>query len=616
MPKERILVSHQAKINPKKSDDGWSYKVDLYYSDDFFVSKKLALHKGNKFIISQKYLFVAQVEDQENQEVTLMVSDSRLPEYHFKNVKLPLSLKEHSYSITDTSEDSVFLMVNHAGEDARYGHLYISDVTGVNYSLSLRYNLMSNKYYSDIDKVEGLEGIYLANRIDPTFMKENKKQVIDVSRNPMGDTKQVRAIQNEDASYLNYVQTIVTFNKGSQWNYLAAPQRDVDGKLIECGDYCFLHLHGTTSKYPPYYTSPNAKGIVLGNGNIGQHLSNNHEELSTFMSRDGGLTWLMIRKGPHLYEIGDHGGIIVIADCINLTDTVYYSLDEGISWNDVRISDTPIKVITIEIEETSTSHKFLVYGEKPTKTDKVGFITPVDFVTLGLRNCVKADAPGLEDSDYELWSPNDGRIGQECLMGRKTTYVRRKREVECLNGEKFERKVFVENCQCHESDFECDYGYYRPKQKEKCIPVKGFKVNDLINPTPPDNCIDYYTVTKGYRRIPGNSCINGQFYEPLVLPCPGFRLNRIFGLIIVFIILAALVILMLSTFNKDFFSALKDFFRKYNVYYNPNPSSSNNKRKDKYKSLGNTDEFTDINDYSTNNEEEDDDTLIGSIRRP
>ena len=31
------------------------------------------------------------------------------------------------------------------------------------------------------------------------------------------------------------------------------------------------------------------------------------------MSRDGGLTWLELDKGSHIYDIGDHGGIIVMA---------------------------------------------------------------------------------------------------------------------------------------------------------------------------------------------------------------------------------------------------------------------------------------------------------------
>jgi len=31
------------------------------------------------------------------------------------------------------------------------------------------------------------------------------------------------------------------------------------------------------------------------------------------MSRDAGLAWYEVRKGSHIYEMADHGGIIVMA---------------------------------------------------------------------------------------------------------------------------------------------------------------------------------------------------------------------------------------------------------------------------------------------------------------
>lgn len=32
------------------------------------------------------------------------------------------------------------------------------------------------------------------------------------------------------------------------------------------------------------------------------------------MSRNGGLSWEEIKKGSHIYEVGDHGSIIVMAN--------------------------------------------------------------------------------------------------------------------------------------------------------------------------------------------------------------------------------------------------------------------------------------------------------------
>ena len=35
--------------------------------------------------------------------------------------------------------------------------------------------------------------------------------------------------------------------------------------------------------------------------------------MNTYLSRDGGLTWAEIKKGPYVYEFGDHGGLIVMS---------------------------------------------------------------------------------------------------------------------------------------------------------------------------------------------------------------------------------------------------------------------------------------------------------------
>lgn len=35
--------------------------------------------------------------------------------------------------------------------------------------------------------------------------------------------------------------------------------------------------------------------------------------MNTYLSRDGGLTWQEVMKGSYIYELGDHGGLIVMA---------------------------------------------------------------------------------------------------------------------------------------------------------------------------------------------------------------------------------------------------------------------------------------------------------------
>lgn len=86
----------------------------------------------------------------------------------------------------------------------------------------------------------------------------------------------------------------------------------------------------------------------------------------------------------------------------------------------------------------------------------------LDFSGLHEPNCKGADNAGESDSDYELWSPHDdGRHGSsdKCFLGQQVTYIRRKQDAECFNGEDFDRQTQRSPCLCTRADFECDISY-------------------------------------------------------------------------------------------------------------------------------------------------------------
>ena len=37
-------------------------------------------------------------------------------------------------------------------------------------------------------------------------------------------------------------------------------------------------------------------------------------QVNTYFSRDAGRTWEEIRKGSYIYEFGDHGALMILAD--------------------------------------------------------------------------------------------------------------------------------------------------------------------------------------------------------------------------------------------------------------------------------------------------------------
>lgn len=85
--------------------------------------------------------------------------------------------------------------------------------------------------------------------------------------------------------------------------------------------------------------------------------------------------------------------------------------------------------------------------------------------------CKGVDTAGTPDSDYELWTPHDGRFGtgnNNCFLGMTKTFVRRKQSSECYNGEDHETVTHIEPCVCVEMDYECDVGYARSTPNGDC----------------------------------------------------------------------------------------------------------------------------------------------------
>jgi hypothetical protein len=533
-------LTYEPRGKGDQKHQGWNYKVDFIYSDDYFTTKKVGANKGNKFMLSKNYLFVAQVVDQTAQEVMLLVTNNG-EGYEFKPIDTnSKKYKAYSYTFLGKTEGSVFLHINHFGQYSKYGHIYISDAQGVNYSQSLKYNVRTNNGQCDFEKVYSLEGLYIANVFDADYMKDAEQDIEEEKNQEEAgmDEKKTKKSETKD-NFEDFITTVITFNKGGNWLRIKAPDRDSEGKEYDCKGDCYLNLHGISSEYPAFYSVESAVGIIIANGNVGKYLSHEIERTNTYLSRDGGLNWIEIRKGSHTFEVGDHGALIIIADNKNPTNTIFYSWDEGLSFQDLRISYETISIENVRIESSSTDQHFVIIGSKNNKGKKEGVVIGVDFTGLHEPQCRNPDNPDTADSDYEKWTPNDGRAGHECLFGRKIIYVRRKREAQCFNGLDFKRKTIVENCPCFEEDFECDVGFYRSAPGEPCSKRgQTGNNNQLEIQKPPEICNNNYTISKGYRRIPGNTCVGGLNYDPYIVPCPnsgilGLFSNISFGLIVI-----------------------------------------------------------------------------------
>jgi len=534
----------------------------LYRSDDFFGNKTVLVNNCLEFKLRASYLFA--ITGGKGDEVNLLVSslENKFDKF-YKSVFPDIKLKMRNVHILDTSEGVVFVLST-LNPSMPYGRLYISDSTGLRYRLALKYALKDPELGADITKVEGLEGIYMINVVEEKAAKEYERSVGKSTgdddwdeeerkeRSYYWNPRQKKKPSVPNINIRNSIRTLITFNKGGSWRYLAPPKVDVKGNPIQCkGDKdCSLNLSIRVHTWFPAYSQQFAHGIIMALGSVGKTLIADYYARNVYMSRDGGLTWLEIAKGEHVYDMADHGGLLLMSRLHGNNRhqaEILYSWNEGLTWESLQITTTNATIVDIFTEPDSVSQQFLVHTEKvkegPDKTTiKTSAIFSLNFENLHQRACVGEDRPGTSSSNYEIWTPYDGRQGQECLLGRKISYVRRKRDSECFNGIKFESPISIENCECTEEDYECDFGFIRKDltANSPCVPV----VN--ISYAPPAECPagSTYMVTNGYRKVSGDSCEKGVLHDPIVIPCPTTLMSG--SGVIILILLFVIVILLLG----------------------------------------------------------------------
>jgi len=529
---DRIYMTHFLKRQgdqPKLTM--WSKDVQFSYSENAGRTLVPVVRKGNKFLVSHGFLFVAKLKDDASQTVNLMVSSNGGSS--FEVAKLPQDIDEKSYTVLDTSEGAVMLHVNHGFTKgiSGVGNLYISDKDGVRYTLSLQNNVRGSSGDCEFDRVLSLEGVYLANFRDAegTAGGSSIGQKAEAAgeaeeleeANAKGTEVDKRRTPKSKSKSENVVRTVISFDKGGVWSYLKPPKVDSTGKKIDCPqDRCWLHLHGVTNfhNYAPFYSTENAVGIIMGTGNVGPYLRYETDQTNTYMSRDGGLTWAEVHKGAFIYEYGDHGGLVVMADDIKKTGQVVFSWNEGQSWYDFELSKYPVEVDNIVTEPNATSTKFLVYGTR----GEAGVLYFLDFEALGQPICKGLWAADSVSSDYETWTPSDGRGGDKCMLGKQVTYTRRKQTSECFNGEKFERPVAKKSCECKEDNFECEMGFTRKVGSLECR-----FADDGSFPVPKTCTSSSVFYMTAHRKVIGDSCEGGWQPQPQAVPCPaGSRLSK------------------------------------------------------------------------------------------
>nr|XP_035150034.2 VPS10 domain-containing receptor SorCS2 isoform X2 [Callithrix jacchus] len=402
----------------------------------------------------------------------------------FVLMKLPKYALPKDLQIISTDESQVFVAVQEWYQVDTY-NLYQSDPRGVHYALALE-DVRSSRQAEesvliDILEVRGVKGVFLAN------------QKID-----------------------GKVMTLITYNKGRDWDYLRPPSMDMNGKPTNCKPPdCHLHLHLRWADNPyvsgTVHTKDTAPGLIMGAGNLGSQLVEYKEEM--YITSDCGHTWRQVFEEEHHILYLDHGGVIVaIKDTSIPLKILKFSADEGLTWSTYNFTSTSVFVDGLLSEPGDETLVMTVFGHISFRSDWE--LVKVDFRPSFSRQC--------SEEDYSSWDLSNLQ-GDHCIMGQQRSFRKRKSTSWCIKGRSFTSALTSHVCECRDSDFLCDYGFERSPSSEsntnKC------SANFWFNPlSPPDDCAlgQTYTSSLGYRKVVSNMCEGGVDLQqgPVQLQCP------------------------------------------------------------------------------------------------
>jgi len=126
---------------------------------------------------------------------------------------------------------------------------------------------------------------------------------------------------------------------------------------------CALHIHGYTEQTDPraMYSSPSIVGVLVAIGNVGETLAP-YTENDPFLSRDADFTRQEVHKDARLWEFGDSGSILVLANDEEPTDHILFSMDEGLTWRQYKFTEKKMRVRSIVTVPSDKSRRFILFG--------------------------------------------------------------------------------------------------------------------------------------------------------------------------------------------------------------------------------------------------------------
>uniref|UniRef100_A0A8C1I701 VPS10 domain-containing receptor SorCS2 n=1 Tax=Cyprinus carpio TaxID=7962 RepID=A0A8C1I701_CYPCA len=348
--------------------------------------------------------------------------------------------------------------------------------------------------------------LFISKQVYYSIVLENVRSTKQPEENVLIDILEVRGIKGvflANQKVDGKVMTLITYNKGRDWEPLAPPTSDMNGKPVSCKQPdCHLHLHLRWADNPyvsgTVHTKDSAPGLIMGAGNLGSQLVEYKEEM--YITSDCGKTWRQVFEEEHHILYLDHGGVIVaIKDTSIPLKILKFSIDEGQTWSIHNFTSTSVFVDGLLSEPGDETLVMTVFGHISYRSDWE--LVKVDFRKSFPRQCTEAD--------YDSWKLTDLQ-GEKCIMGQERMYRRRKESSFCIKGKSYTSALTAKPCQCTEKDFACDYGFERAPslrvEGDRCYPDFWHDPD-----APPENCHlgHSYKSSTGYRKVITNVCEGG-----------------------------------------------------------------------------------------------------------
>ncbi len=149
------------------------------------------------------------------------------------------------------------------------------------------------------------------------------------------------------------------------------------------------------------------------------------------------------------------------------------------------------------------------------KSDGEKALVRISFESVFDRVCdIKYDNSNKDIELFKLIAPD-----HECVLGRTSSYYRRKLSSDCYIDEAFQLvPPIVESCSCSIVDLECDHGFLPDPNSKELTCIEDGQVFDQ-----PLDCKvgNSYDGKSGYRLIPGNQCMkkNLSKLDPISKEC-------------------------------------------------------------------------------------------------